>query len=56
MKQFVKALTRKSDCFAYLSGKFPALGIEKLRAEIFDGPQIRHLMQDKAFALTITTL
>jgi len=30
----------KSDCFAYLCEKFPALSTEKLRAEIFDGSQI----------------
>jgi len=55
MKQFVTALNKESDCFAYLCEKFPALSIEKLRAGIFDGPQIRHLMQDKYFLLTMIT-
>jgi len=53
MKQF---LNRESDCFAYLCEKFPVLSTEKLRARIFDGPQIRRLMQDKYFPLTMTTL
>jgi len=53
MKQF---LNRGNDCFAYLCEKFPALGTDNLRARIFDGAQIRHLMQDKYFPLTMTTL
>jgi len=35
----------------HLCEKSPAL-----RARIFDGPQIRRLMQDKYFLLTMTTL
>jgi len=38
-----------------LCEKFPALSTEKLRARIFDGPQIRVLL-DKYFPLTMTTL
>ena len=44
MKQFVKALNRVSDCFIYLCDTSPAISTEKLRAGIFDGPQIRRLM------------
>jgi len=47
---------RESDCFAYLCEKFPALRTEKLRAIIFYVPQIRRLMQDNYFPLTMTTL
>jgi len=32
------------------------VGTEKLRARIFDGPQIKRLSQDKYFPLTMTTL
>jgi len=53
MKQF---LNRESYCSAYLWVRFPALSTEKLRAKVFDGPQIRRLMQDKYFPLTMTTL
>ena len=46
---------RESDCFAYLCETVPALSTEKLRTRISDGPQIRRLMQDKYFQLTMTT-
>ena len=41
MKQFVKTLDKDGDCFKYIWMKFPGLAIEKLKAGIFDGPQIR---------------
>ena len=41
MKQFVKALNKEGACFKYICGKFPGLTIEKLKAGIFNGPQIR---------------
>ena len=50
MKQFVKALDKDSDCFNYTAKTFPGLSMEKLEAGIFDGPQIRKLMQDQTFA------
>ena len=57
MKQFVEALNRESDCFIYLCDTFPALSTEKLRAGIFNGPQIRRLMKDSsAFVSTMTAL
>ena len=53
MKPF---LNRESNCFAYLCETFPALSTEQLRAEIFYGSQIRRLIQNKNFSLTMTTL
>ena len=47
MKQFVKALGKDGDCFNYIAKTFPGLSMEKLKAVIFDGPQIRKLMQHK---------
>jgi len=44
MKQFVTALNREIDSFAYLCGKVFALNTEKLRAGIFVGLQLRRLM------------
>jgi len=44
MKQFVKALNKDGDCFKYSCTKFPGSTIEKLKAGIFDGPQIRTLL------------
>ena len=46
MKQFVKAFEKYGDCFKYIYMKFPDPTIEKLKAGIFDGPQIRKLMND----------
>jgi len=44
MKQFVKALNKDGDCFKYICTKFPGSMKEKLKAGIFDGPQIRTLI------------
>jgi len=49
MKQFVKALNKDVDCFKYICIKFPGSTIEKLKAGIFDGPQIRTLINDCEF-------
>ena len=49
MKQFVKALDKDGDCFQYIYKSFPSLSNEKLKAGIFDGPQIRQLMRDQIF-------
>ena len=49
MKQFVRALTRDGTCFGYICRKFPGLSMEKVKAGIFDGPQIRELMRDQGF-------
>ena len=49
MKQFVQALEKDGDCFKYICMKYSGLTIEKLKATIFDGPQIRKLMNDANF-------
>lgn len=49
MKQFVKALDKDGPCFGYLRLKMPHISIEKLKAGIFEGPQIRQLTKDPAF-------
>ena len=49
MKQFVKALEKDGDCFKYICLKFSGFIIEKLKTGIFDGPQIRKLMNDANF-------
>ena len=41
MKQFVKTLDKDGGCSKYICMKFPGLTIEKLKAGIFNGPQIR---------------
>lgn len=54
MKQFVKGLDKSGNCFRFLSNKFPKLSAEKIKAGIFDGPQIRSLIQDTNFTKTMT--
>lgn len=49
MKQFVKALDKDGDCYAYLEDQFPQLSEAKLKEGIFDGPQIRKMLQDPEF-------
>ncbi len=43
IKLFVKALDENGECFKYICSVFPGLTIEKLKAGIFDGPQIHKL-------------
>lgn len=54
MKQFVKALDTNNACFNYIVAAFPALTSEKIKAGIFDGPQIRKLVHDPDFQKTMT--
>ena len=56
MKQFVKALDKHGDCFNYIVKKFPGLSMEKMKAGIFDGPQIRKLIQDQAITSNMTAV
>lgn len=49
MKQFVKALDTNESCFAYIGRIMPQISTEKLKAGIFEGPQIRQLIKDPAF-------
>ena len=55
MKHFVKAVEKDGNCFKYMyiCIKFPGTTIEKLKAEIFDGPQIRKLINDANFCCLI---
>ena len=56
MKQFTRALDKDGRCFNYLCRAFPRLTIEKLKAGIFDGPQIRQLIKDTEFQNSMNTL
>ena len=49
MKELVKAFEKNGNCFKYICMKFPGPTIEKLKAGIFDGPQIQKLMNDTNF-------
>ena len=58
IKNFVKAMDRKGSGFDLLQDKFPCIRLEKLKASIFDGPQIRKPMKNPLFdeALNETVL
>ena len=56
MKQFVKALDKTGQCFQYISAVFPGLSNEKLKAGIFDGPQIRTLIKDSNFQYSMNEI
>ncbi|KAK4327299.1 hypothetical protein Pmani_002240 [Petrolisthes manimaculis] len=49
MKQFVRALNTDGECFQHIVSALPALSFEKLKAGVFDGPQIRALVRDQDF-------
>jgi hypothetical protein len=54
MKQFVKVLPKTGNCFKYLCKKFPHLLEAELKEGIFIGPDIRKLMFNEDFLLTMT--
>ena len=56
MKQFVTTLKTEGDCFKYLLSAFPGLSVEKIKAGVFDGPQIQQLIKDDHFIETMSQL
>jgi hypothetical protein len=54
MKQFVKALPKTGNFFKYLCKKFPHLLEAKLKEGVFVGHDIRKLIFDEDFLLTMT--
>ena len=50
MKQFVKTLNVDGDCFQHIFSVPPGLSFEKIKAGIFNGPQIPALVRDQEFA------
>jgi hypothetical protein len=56
MKQFVKALNKDGLCLEYITHKLPGLSMEKLKARIFDGPQIRQLINDPHFITSMNEI
>ena len=53
IKQLVKALDKESAAFKYLVQKFPALSEAKVKEGIVVGPDIRQLLNDNNFELTM---
>ena len=56
MKQFVKALNKGGECFAYLPKKFPGLSNEKFKEGIFDGLEISQLIKNPNFVKSMNEL
>jgi hypothetical protein len=53
MKQFLKAFPKTGNFFKYLCKRFPQLSEAKLKEGVFVGPDIRQLMFDEDFLLTM---
>lgn len=49
LKNFIKALDKEGDAFAYLKTLFKSLSFAKIKEGIFDGPQIKKLLKDEQF-------
>jgi hypothetical protein len=56
IKQFVKALNKGGLCIEYIAHKLPGLTMEKLKAGIFDGPQIRQLINGPHFITSMNEI
>jgi hypothetical protein len=56
MKQIVKALNKDGPCIEHIAHKLPGLIMEKLKAGIFDGPQIRQLINDPNFTASMNKI
>ena len=54
MKNVTKALDIGGQVILFLKSKFPYKSEAKLKAGIFDGPQIRELIRDRNFDITMT--
>ena len=56
MKNYTKALDKDGPVFGFLRMKFPCISEAKLRAGVFDGPQIRELIKDDGFVQEMNAL
>ena len=53
MKQLVKALNKEDACFKCIQEKFCYMIVEKVKEDVFVGPQIRKLTKDAQFLSTM---
>ena len=49
MMQLIKALNLDGSCFGYIFTKFLAMSIKKIKADIFDEPQIQWIINYHQF-------
>lgn len=47
LKQFVETLDANGVCFEYIEQEFSGTSTEKIKAVIFDGPQMQRLVSDR---------
>lgn len=56
VKQYINALDKEKDCFRCLCSSLAGLTEKKLKAGIFDGPQIRKMIRDEDFPTSVTNI
>ena len=56
MKNYTKALDKDGTAFKFSRMKFPKISEAKLRAGVFDGPQIRELIKDEDFITNMNAM
>ena len=54
MKQFIRSLDRTGACFNYICEVFPHMSFKKIKAGVFNGPDIQKLIHDEKFASFMT--
>lgn len=54
IKNLVKALDKTGDAFIYLRTIFPKLSHAKIKEGVFDGPQIKKLLESEQFELHLS--
>ena len=53
MKLFVQALNKNGDCFQHICKSFPCVSMEQLENGTFNAPQIKKLMKDENFSVSM---
>ena len=56
IKQFLKVPNKEGARFKYIQEKFPNLSAEKVKEDVFVGPQIRKFTKDPQFVSTMTDM
>ena len=46
MQHYVREPNTEGHCFQYICSKLPGHSYDKIKADVFDGPQIRILMRN----------
>ena len=49
MQHYVRELNAEGHCFQYICSKLPGHSYDKIKADVFDGPQTRFLIRDPDF-------